>query len=137
MFNIGVIGSKASGPLVKLTNRFIGFAAYPQIIFGSDGQMDVAGLGYVTGEWYVPGALANIGSSYQIRYTPQAGEPPLSGYPDLVATTWADIVAVGYPGRRVVWNQGDSGRILIEIRDKTTQEIKASAQFWSKASSAP
>lgn len=137
MFNVGLIGSKAAGPLVKLTNRFIGFATYPQIVFGSDGRIDVAGLGYVTGEWYVPGELANIGSSYQIRYTLQAGGPPVSGYSDLVATTWADIVAVGYSGRRVTWDKGASGRVLIEIRNKATQEIKAAAQFWSKAGSAP
>lgn len=137
MFNVGVIAARPSGPLVKLTSRFVGLATYPQVGFGSDGRVDVSGLGYVTGEWYVPGPLADIGSSYQIRYTLQAGEPPVSGYPDLVATTWADIVAVGYSGRRVTWNKGASGRVLIEIRNKATQEIKAAAQFWSKASSAP
>lgn len=136
MFNVGIIGSKASGPLVKLTSRFIGLASYPQIIFRRDGRMDVSGLGYVTGEWYVTGPRTNIGLSYQIRYTLQAGVAPVAYSNDTVETVWTDIDGM-YDGRRVTWDKGASGRIVIEIRDKTTQEIKASAQFWSKASSAP
>lgn len=136
MFNVGVIGSKASGPLVKLTNRFIGLATYPQIIFGTDGRVDVSGLGFIAGEWYVPGALDGIGNSYQIRYTLQAGEAPLSFTNDTVETSWTDITSM-YSGRRIVWDTGASGRILIEIRHKATGVVKASAQFWSRASSAP
>ncbi len=136
MFNVGVIAARPSGPLVKLTSRFIGLATYPQIIFGSDGQMDVSVLGFVTGEWYVPGPLAAIGSSYQIRYTHQAGAAPLPFAGDTVEVAWTDITGT-YGGRRIVWDAGASGRILIEIRHKATGVVKAAAQFWSKASSAP
>lgn len=136
MFNIGVIGLRASGPLVKLTNRFIGLAAYPQIIFSRDGRMDISGIGYVAGEWYAPGALTDIGLSYQIRYTLQAGTAPLSFTSDTVEVSWTDINGT-YGGRRIVWDQKESGRIMIEIRNKATSVVVASAQFWSKASSAP
>lgn len=137
MFNAGIIGSKSPGPLVKLTSRFVGFAAYPQILFRHDGQIEVPGLGFIAGEWYVPGMLAGIGSSYQIRYTLMAGTSPVSGYADVVGVTWTDIYLPSYGGRRVTWDEGASGRVLIEIRDKATQVVKAAAQFWSKASSAP
>lgn len=137
MFNIGIIGSKSVGPLVKLTSRLIGYATFPQIVFRGDGQMTVSGLGYISGEWYVPGLTSSIGSSYQIRYTLQAGSSPVTGQSDLVTTAWNDIFIFGFDGRRIVWNEGTSGRVLVEIREKSSQQVKASAQFWASPTHAP
>lgn len=139
MFNIGALARNIINPYnpILLTSRLLGPVSYPQIVFYSDGRMDIAGVGFIENQWYSPGQTVDIGQSYQIRFTLQAGEGPVTGYSDLVTTSWSDIFTPSYSGKRITWDTDSSGRVLVEIRDKATQVVKASAQFWSYGSSAP
>lgn len=129
MFNIGIIGARGSTSLLKLTSRLL---TTRQADFQADGRLYLTSIGTVSGEWYVTGPVLGIGSSYEARYTLQAGSAPVGGA-GAMTTSWQTISSTLV----LFWDSGVNGRVLVEIRDKATLTIQASAQFWSSAAFAP
>ncbi|SBV37856.1 hypothetical protein STPYR_12799 [uncultured Stenotrophomonas sp.] len=131
MFNVGTISANNRVRLVKLTNRYIPSS---QAYFQTNGVLQVFNVGDIPGEWYAPGPTANIGLGYEGRYALQAGSAP-GGGGGAITTNWQ--VISGTYGLILYWNSGFSGRVLVEIRNKATQAVQASAQIWNSPAYAP
>ena len=140
MFNIGLLVGRA-GPLIKLTDRMI-----PQYFAGGEWRSELRLQGdgtmlyltpsqvAVSGEWFAPGATAGIYADYQCRATHLAGSNPTTTTPGWVIGQWNDLLS-GPNTMRFFGNT--KGRFLLEIRDKATSTIQASARIWNHPDYAP
>lgn len=140
MLNVGLI-AKADPLRVRLTDFSIptslayttAFALFPDGTgaYVNEGDQFVV----IPGIWYLLGDTPAPGNLYQIRCTLQAGSASQFGTwsPNLGA--WGAITN-GY-GVGVQFNQSVGGRVLVEVRDIATQQVRASARVWRGAAYAP
>ena len=143
MFNIGIIGASRIQKLVNLTDRLVPLWIYVEensdtyydrtLRFYADGRLgliDAGQLVYVSQEWHAGGPTAGLGSQFDIKWQLQAGTAPqLRPAP---ANTWVNIGASDF--KSITWYSvapNNGGRILVSIRDKTSQIVLASARFWT------
>lgn len=130
MFSVGIIGSVTSKALVKLIDFEIpvtsGNCAFYLARDGRCYYRNNAGQDtYIPGIWYTATDTETPGSSYDVRFTLEAG----------TATgtfgTWLALSSFG--GRSVSFSVSQSGRVLVEIRDTATQTTRAAKRVWRGA----
>lgn len=137
MFNAGIIAT-IRAPLVRITDRYLAQgASFSEVDFWDDGRATYQYYTAIPGEWWVAGKQsAGLSAPYQFRMSVVAGISPIqSTSSDLKNGVWTSLPAGGQ--RRVIWDQGAKGRVLVEIREIATGKILASARYWSDPTMAP
>lgn len=148
MFNVGIISSGRKNGLVRLSSAELfhnsdSYEGGAQVMFLSDGGLVRTGDSWTStvqaGEWYASHPKPGIAANYQIRKTHQAGQMSImwnSNF-DFYHDTWTDILNSPSRGSRVMWTYNTYGRVLVEIREKASQKVVASAQYWVGSQYAP
>lgn len=140
MFNIGLIGAAVQGQAVKLTPRQLNIREGSSGTFQSYVSLhSYGGLGVSSGSIdgpeveipgeYLPTISPGAGSIYQSRATRIAGNNLTNG----TANSWQALTSSRTYGWIIEGSlpAGFGGRILVEIRLAATQEVVASAMFWT------
>lgn len=133
MMSVGSISAPSRSNVVLFDYEFLDNGAFLLADFLQDGNVQFyAGFSYtIPGMWWTGPTTSNIGGQFEFRITKEAGDTV--GVNIGTFGTWR----TGYHALYFDSGTYGKGRVLVEIRDRATSTIRASARFWRGSQYAP